>query len=141
MTIVFSYRGVMQRHEGFCPHAYRDTLGYWTIGYGRLIDERRGGGLSRAEADYLLGNDLQKAETVARSLFQGFDQFSASRQCALVSMAFNLGPRGLRGFQKMRAAIAAGDWADAARQALDSKWAKQVPHRATEIAGWLKAGE
>lgn len=35
---------LIRKHEGFRASAYRDTRGYLTIGYGRLIDARRGDG-------------------------------------------------------------------------------------------------
>ena len=50
----------LSRDEGTVLQAYQDSLGYWTIGTGRLIDKRRGGGITKAEADYLLANDVQK---------------------------------------------------------------------------------
>ena len=63
-------------------------------------------------------------------------------QTGLLSMAFNLGGPRLQGFQKMRAAIRKGDFAQAADEALDSKWAKQVGRRADEIAdGFRKAAK
>ena len=53
-------------------------------------------------------------------------------------MAFNLGVPRLGKFHNMRAAIAADDWRLAAAEALDSKWALQLPARAAEIAGLLR---
>ena len=41
-------------------------------------------------------------------------------------------------FHNMRAAIAADDWRLAAAEALDSKWARQLPARTAEIAGLLR---
>ncbi|MGB0809972.1 MAG: glycoside hydrolase family protein, partial [Candidatus Puniceispirillaceae bacterium] len=49
----------LKRHEGLVTHCYQDHLGYNTIGYGRLI-EKGMGGITEAEADYLLMNDLAK---------------------------------------------------------------------------------
>jgi GH24 family phage-related lysozyme (muramidase) len=46
--------------EGCVLHAYPDSLGYLTIGYGRLIDRRRGGGITNAEALMLLENDVDR---------------------------------------------------------------------------------
>src|SRR3546814_8754747 len=46
------------REEGRIPHAYQDSLGYWTIGVGRLIDKRKGGRLTNVEIDMLLANDI-----------------------------------------------------------------------------------
>jgi len=40
-------------------------------------------------------------------------------------------------FMHMWAAIAAGQWAEAEREALDSVWAKQTPARARETAAML----
>lgn len=48
----------LKQEEGFKPHAYKDSLGYLTIGYGRMIDERLGGYLSEEEAGFLLENDI-----------------------------------------------------------------------------------
>ena len=40
--------------------AYQDHLGYWTIGYGKLIDKQvPGGGLTENEAVFLLKNTVQ----------------------------------------------------------------------------------
>lgn len=36
------------------PHAYQDSLGYWTIGVGFLIDGRKGGRLPDAVRDFVL---------------------------------------------------------------------------------------
>src|SRR3546814_15181122 len=44
----------LNREEGRIPHAYPDSLGYWTIGVGRLIDKRKGGRLTNVETDMLL---------------------------------------------------------------------------------------
>ena len=32
----------LKRSEGFVSNAYQDSEGFWTIGYGRLIDKRLG---------------------------------------------------------------------------------------------------
>ena len=48
------------REEGAESCAYQDSLGFWTIGVGRLIDSRKGGGLSNEEIDFLLENDIKR---------------------------------------------------------------------------------
>src|SRR3546814_2848207 len=48
----------LNREEGRIPHAYQDSLGYWTIGVGRLIDKRKGGRLTNVDIDMLLANDI-----------------------------------------------------------------------------------
>ena len=49
-------------------------------------------------------------------------------------MAFNLGETRLRGFRKMWAALEEGNYATAAAEMLDSKWATQVKGRARDLA-------
>ena len=129
---------LIRKHEGFRASAYRDTRGYLTIGYGRLIDARRAGGISRAEAEFLLADDIKRAEAAVRALFRGADGFTPARYNALVSMAFNLGRGGLQRFSKMSAATACNNWEIAAEEALNSAWATQVPARAQEIAWALR---
>lgn len=134
-------RDQIMRHEGFVPHAYQDHLGYWTIGIGRLIDRRRGGGISQAEAMMLLNNDIAR---VVRAL-ESIDAFSCAPervQQALVNMAFQLGVAGIKSFRRMWAALDRADYKAAAEEALDSRWAEQTPERAQEIAEMIRqAGE
>lgn len=129
----------LRRHEGFVPTAYQDHLGYWTIGFGRLIDERRGGGLTEAECEYLLRNDVLKCEAQLETI-TAFNKLDDVRQASLVNMCFQLGFNGLKAFKKMWSALERFDFETAADEALDSRWAKQTPDRALEIAAQLRTG-
>ena len=42
--------------EGLRLMPYQDHLGFWTVGVGRLIDPRRGGGLTQAESRLILND-------------------------------------------------------------------------------------
>ena len=126
--------------EGSIPHAYKDSLGYLTIGVGRLIDERLGGGLSPDEIDLLLENDLTRAEATAKALFPTFSSLSDARKAVLLNMAFNLGSARLAAFQRFREAVSAGAWEQAAAEMLDSRWAEQVGDRAKRLAAQFKEG-
>ena len=128
------------RHEGLVPHAYQDHLGFWTIGVGRLIDERRGGGISEDEAMVLLHNDIEKVKRQLQCV-DGFFFLPPDVKQALCNMAFQLGISGLLRFRNMWAALRRHDFKDAAREALDSKWATQTPKRAHEIAEMIRKGE
>ena len=94
-------------------------------------------GLSDDEISLLFLNDMRLSRQICQQLFVNFDSIALTRQAALLSMAFNLGAPRLGKFPNMRAAIAADDWRLAAAEALDSKWARQLPARAAEIAGLL----
>lgn len=131
---------MIKRHEGEVPYAYQDSRGYWTIGVGRLIDEELGGGLSDDEIDYLLTNDINRCIEEAET-YPWFAGLSEPRQAVVISLLFNLGKPRWDGFKKAQAAIAAGDMAEASRQLLDSKWARQVGKRAHEMAAQLQSGE
>ena len=57
-------------------------------------------------------------------------------ECLLVicNMSFQLGRNRLGGFKKLKAAILDSNWKLASEEMLDSKWAKQTPHRANELS-------
>lgn len=92
------------------------------------------------EVNYLFQNDMAIASDILDIWCAEWRQFSAPRCAALLSMAFNLGGPRLSGFRKMRQALLRHDFDEAASQALDSKWAGQVPRRAKEIAAMIAKG-
>lgn len=124
-------------HEGLRLKPYRCPAGYLTIGVGRNLEAR---GISREEAMVLLESDIAEAEAAARGFFPAFDRFEEPRQAVLVDMAFNLGAVRLGGFRRFRAALERGDFEQAAREMLDSKWAKQVGPRARRLAEMMRRG-
>ena len=128
----------LRREEGCVLHAYQDHLGYWTIGVGRLIDRRRGGGIDAAEADYLLGRDLERRAAELDGRLPWWRGQPEEVRVALLALAFQLGVGGLLGFSRTLAALQAGERARAAVEALDSAWARQTPARARRVAGMLR---
>lgn len=121
--------------------AYKDHLGYLTIGIGRLIDERRGGGISNTEAEYLLANDINRVYNQLEARLSCFSVLSGARQGALINMAFQLGVNGLMNFKKSLAHMEAGNYTWAAHEFLRSRWAEQTPQRARRIAKQIKTGD
>ena len=133
-------RNQIKRHEGCVLHAYQDHLGFWTIGYGRLIDERRGGGISQAEAEQLLSNDIARVIGSLEHSAPSLHTLREGVQHALVNMAYQMGVDGLMRFSRMWQALDQGDFESAADEALDSRWAEQTPRRAKEVAGMIRNG-
>jgi lysozyme len=127
----------IQQDEGLVLHAYQDHLGFWTIGHGRLVDQRRGGGISQTEAMMLLRNDVDRVLAQIRQRAPAFDSLPEHAREALTNMAFQLGVDGLLRFKRMWAAIEKRDFAAARDHALDSKWAQQTPARARRVADLL----
>ena len=117
---------------------YKDSLGIETIGIGRNLVDR---GVTEEEARYLCNNDI---EIVERELVQSFPIVSSlndTRIRVLLDMAFNVGLPRLRGFKRMWAALDNQDYVEAAKEMLDSKWARQVKTRAYTLARMMESGE
>lgn len=130
----------LRRDEGVVRHAYQDSLGYWTIGVGRLIDRRRSGGLSEDEIDLLLANDVARVEAGLDARAPWWRGLDPVRRRVLANMAFNLGVEGLLGFRNTLRAVREARWDDAADGMLRSKWAGQVGARATRLAAMMRDG-
>jgi len=123
--------------EGFRSKPYLDTVGKLTIGYGRNLDDV---GISKAEAYAMLQNDIKKVTAELRSKIHFFGLLSDGRQNALINMAFNMGVSKLLGFKKTLALMEKGDFDEASREVLRSKWASQVGQRAVRISEKIKTG-
>ncbi len=131
----------IKRHERLVLHAYKDSLGYLTIGYGRLIDKARGGGISEAEAEYLLQNDVSIVLAALHRNIPFFDNLCVPRQAVLVNMAFQMGIQGVQKFKKTLSLVEMGLYDEAADNMMKSLWAKQTPNRAAEMAEQMRTGK
>lgn len=132
-------RAALERDEGRVPYVYQDSEGYWTIGVGHLVDKRVGGRLPEHIIEALLEHDIEQAVAEAR-VFWWFEGLSDARKAVVVNMLFNLGLSKFRGFKRTIAAIERGDFEEAAREMLDSRWAVQVGQRAVRLAQQMRMG-
>jgi len=130
-------RDDLKRDEGWRAHAYQDTLGYWTIGYGFLVDERKGGGLPQHIGDKWLYSLISKTVDELDSRIPWWKNQPEEVQRALVNMAYQLGVNGLLRFNNMLGALRDGRREEAALHALDSRWASQTPNRARRVAALI----
>ena len=110
----YQLRELLKRHEGVKTHAYKDHLGYVTVGVGRCLEDEIGLGLSEDEIDYLLNNDIARCREELISEYSWFVDIDSVRQEALINLSFNIG---------------------------HSKWASQVGDRALEVCQMIKSGE
>ena len=129
------------REEGAESCAYQDSLGYWTIGVGRLIDSRKGGGLSNDEIDFLLENDIKAKTHEVLLALPWMPRLSEPRQAVLIGMAFQMGIGGLLKFKRMLGSIEDGQYVKAAEEMIKSRWAKQTFGRAARMAKQMETGE
>lgn len=132
----------LKRDEGLRLTPYKDTVGKLTIGYGRNLDDK---GITKAEAEYMLTNDLADASVDLRRALPWTDGLDPIRRGVLVNMVFNMGvgneKKGLLSFKGMLAAIQAGHYETAAIHMLASKWAVQVGDRARRLAQQMREGK
>lgn len=127
----------VKHHEGFRSKAYQDTVGVWTIGYGTNLQELKD--FPEHYAEFFLKRDLINCAyaLAQKSCWRDLDQ---TRRDVLTEMAYNLGIPRLNKFTKMWAAIEKGDYAEAAEEMLDSKWAQQVGVRAIRLSRRMRSG-
>jgi lysozyme len=123
--------------EGLRLKPYLDSVGKWTVGYGRNLTDV---GITALEAEVLLDHDLASAEMECRRAFPWFHSLTDARQRVLVDMCFNLGLPTLLEFKRMLAALAEDDYDGAAVEMLKSRWAAQVKSRAVRLAKVMRDG-
>ena len=128
----------VKKHEGYKNHVYLDTLGKRTVGVGHLCVEDFWEDGKEYEEDFLmdiLKKDLQHAIRQANLKCEGL-KISDDAKIIIIEMIFQLGGTGVSKFRKMWQALQQDppDYAEASVQMLDSRWAKQTPNRAKEMA-------
>lgn len=149
----------LEAHEGKSAVVYKDSRGIPTIGVGfnlQRTDARRRieklglkfddvlagkAKLSDGQIRDLLQEDVRAAVQDAKSLVKNFDDLSEARKRVLADMAFNLGRSGLAEFRKMLKVIEGRDFAAAAREMDDSRWAGQVKGRARTLSKMMRDGK
>jgi lysozyme len=143
-------KALIERHEGRRLKAYDDATGkpvksgdtvrgHVTIGVGRNIGQR---GLSDAEVDIMLANDLADGEAAAAA-FAGpaWEKLNDVRKAVVIDMAHHLGMPKLMMFARARRAVQDGDFDAAASEMLDSDAARKHLVRWAELADLMRARE
>lgn len=139
-------------HEGIRLEPYKCPTGYWTIGVGRNLEtnplnaeeKRKCGdlksGIDEHAAFFLLSNDITRAEKDCQKHISFWKRLDDERQYALIDMCFNLGISGLLKFKKMLGEMEIGNYRGAAKECLNSKYARDVGKRAERIAKTIETG-
>ena len=118
-------------HEGFRATPYKDTLGVLTFGHGITS-------ITEAESIEIVKGRLLANAKYLQQLYPWIDDLPYDIAGVLVEMSYQLGIAGLGKFKKMLAALQAGDYAEAARQGIASRWAEQTPSRANELMNIIR---
>jgi len=127
----------IRNHEGYRDKVYKDSLGHRTIGIGHLcldhekwVDDKV---YPRKVIEKTFEYDFNIALNDARKLIVEENIHPDAFGC-LINLCFNIGgPRASR-FKKALSALEKQDYKVAAIEFLDSRWTKQVPNRAHELA-------
>lgn len=140
MSLIEQLTKTLRREEGEVLSAYPDSEGYLTIGVGRLIDKRRGGGITAEESAYLLANDITRMTREVVTKLPWSEHLDEARFGVLVAMSFQLGIDGLLAFKNTLALVQGGNYGKAAMNMLLSKWHDQTPARCERMAKQMDTG-
>lgn len=124
--------------EGCKLSVYKDHLGFWTIGIGTLVDDRKGGGITLDEAYYLLRNRLKAKFDDMDKQMPWWRGHPECVQRALANMAYQMGVDGLLEFKNSLALLKARQYNESADNFLKSLWAKQTPERAKRVTDLIR---
>lgn len=152
---MISLRQDLIRDEGLKLAPYRCTKGFLTIGVGRNLDscpltteelrkvghDGRRKPITAAQAELLLTNDITRTMESLDMCLPWWSTLDDTRRSVLFNMAFNLGVEGLKRFKDTLSSVQAGEYQEAAKCMLDSKWASQVKGRAVRLANMMRTGE
>lgn len=142
----------LRRDEGERRRAYKDTVGKWTIGVGRNLDDVgteplgrtvadvKANGITEAESALMLAHDLNRVDADLDRKLSWWRNLDPVRQRIMVNMCFNLGIGGLLGFHNTLAMIEGHRYTEAAQNMLASKWARQVGDRAKRLSAMMRTG-
>jgi len=147
MQLVRQIRDDLKNDEGWVPHVYDDATGeavhaphgYATIGFGMMIDKRRGGGIPPTVADFWLGYEIQQRYTRLCDELPWLRTKPNPIKRALVNAAYNLGIGGLLSFHKTISLLQCDKYTEAADEMLRSRWAEQLPNRSRRITDMIRS--
>ena len=124
-------------HEGKINKIYKDHLGNATFGVGHLVlptdDLKEGVEYNDATIMEYFERDFDQALHDARSFIKEEDIDPIAFGC-VINMAFQLGLPRLFKFKEFKEALVNRDYVSASDEMLDSRWAKQTPNRANQLA-------
>lgn len=131
----------LERDEGKVAYAYQDSLGYWTIGIGHLIDHRKGGFIPDEVITILFDLDRANVDAALEANLPWVKNLDEARRGVLQNMCFQMGIGGLLKFKNTLALIKAGEYDKAADGMANSLWAKQTPSRSRRLQKQMRTGE
>ena len=136
-NLLLKIKSLLSDHEGYRRFPYFDTVGKITIGIGYNLTDR---GLDDSIINSLVEKDIQYFYEQLNKKFDWFNELSEARKCAIIDMAYNLGMNKFLQFKKMITFLSIGDFENASKEMLNSKWASQIKFRAVYDSELIKNG-
>tara|TARA_R110000824_G_scaffold98856_1_gene235645 strand:+ start:273 stop:707 length:435 start_codon:yes stop_codon:yes gene_type:complete len=132
----------VKKHEGFRDTVYLDTLSKRTVGFGHLCVEDHWEDGKKYDKEYLediLEKDLQSAIDQTEDMCKDLT-ITDDAKSIICEMIYQLGGNGVSKFKNMWKALREDppNYFEAHVQMLDSRWYKQTPNRAGEMAEHMK---
>ena len=118
-------------NEGFRSKVYKCSEGFDTIGYGFAIKDLE---LTEEEASMLLANRVSQKHLKLLDNLEWYKDMPPEIQGVILEMVYQMGLSGFKKFKKAIAHMKNKEWQLASHEMLDSKWAKQTPSRANQLA-------
>jgi len=129
------------KHEGKINKVYKDHLGNATFGVGHLVlpsdDLQEGIEYDDTKIMEFYERDFDQAVKDARSFTKEENIDPVAFGC-VINMAFQLGLPRLLKFKNFQYHLNKCDYQSASEEMLDSRWAKQTPNRANELADTMR---
>ena len=138
------YEGItkanIKEHEGYRLETYHCTEGHLTGGYGHKMLEGETPPTTKEGWEALFDKDYNTAKIGAYELVGESPNLRPMGFGIVVEMVYQMGTFGVSKFKKFLAALNKDepDYQEASYQMLDSKLAKQTPHRAVEMSDRMK---
>lgn len=132
---------LIKQHEGLRMRPYKDTMGYWTVGYGHFIGKNLPASMDRDfsmdEINELFNQDYFKHKMSAEQI-PNFDKLNSDGQAALIDMTFNMGTNWWKKWPRFTKAMQTGDIEGAINSMKNSLWFKEVGNRSVQDVALLK---
>ena len=132
----------IKKHEGDMVKPYTDTLGFLTGGYGHKILPGEEIPTDQEGWEKLFQEDLQKAKDGADRLIKKnkVENLPCKAKEIIIEMVYQMGESGVSKFRKMWKALKQNpnDYYEAAKQMMDSRWAKQTHSRARNLSDEMR---
>lgn len=137
---------IIKLEEGYSQREYHCSEGFRSIGFGRKLSSIKYEPLTnqvaneKEELKFLRERNAENIGRIVAYNAKAWNNCNMARQAVLLSLAYQLGIAGLMKFKKMWLALERNDFESAAKEMLDSLWAKQTPNRARRQAKTMKDG-